>query len=101
MKKVDTRLYTSWKDGTLIFRNTPLTEVIKKLNRWYNVNFEIRDKEIDEFVYSVSFKNDSLATVMNILTQMTPIKFIYSGEHIIVKEDKKRLNNFIKTKIIH
>jgi len=101
VKKVDTKLYTSWKDGILIFRNTPLTEVIKKLNRWYNVNFEIHDKKIGNFVYSVSFKNDSLSTVMNVLTQMTPIKFISSGKQIIVSEDKKRLDYFLKTKSIH
>lgn len=34
--KVDVELYTSWINGYLIFRNEPVTGVIKKLERSYN-----------------------------------------------------------------
>jgi ferric-dicitrate binding protein FerR (iron transport regulator) len=34
--KVDTRLYTSWINGYLLFENEPTVEVFKKLERYYN-----------------------------------------------------------------
>jgi len=34
--------YTGWKDGVLIFDQTPISEVLKKIGRYYNVNFEDR-----------------------------------------------------------
>jgi len=32
--------YISWKDGVMIFNQTPILEVLKKVGRYYNVNFE-------------------------------------------------------------
>ena len=34
-----------WKDNVISFKDTPLTEVVKVLNRWYNVNFKIEDEQ--------------------------------------------------------
>lgn len=38
--KVDVATYTSWKDGVLIFDKTPMSEVLEKIGRYYNINFE-------------------------------------------------------------
>ncbi len=38
--KVNVTAYTSWKDGILVFNKTPISEVLKKIGRYYNVNFE-------------------------------------------------------------
>ena len=37
---VNVNEYTSWKDGVLMFNQTPISEVLKKIGRYYNVNFE-------------------------------------------------------------
>jgi ferric-dicitrate binding protein FerR (iron transport regulator) len=37
-REVATELYTSWKDGYYIFRETPLEEIMTTLASWYNVN---------------------------------------------------------------
>lgn len=36
-QKVDIRLYTSWKDGRFIFEGQNLEEIMKTLERWYDV----------------------------------------------------------------
>lgn len=92
---VNTRNTGSWKSGNLMFNNTPLTEVVKKLNRWYNVNIQIQDTTIEMYLYSVSFKNKPLETVEEILSEITPIKFVKSGSQFLVVKDKKRLKEFI------
>ena len=37
--KVDVSEKTAWKDGKLIFRNTSLDEMLKRLSRHFNVDF--------------------------------------------------------------
>ncbi len=94
--KVDTRIYTSWKDGSLVFNDTPLSEVITRINRWYNVDMVANDKTIEHFDYTVDFENDSLPVVLKLLAKMTPIRFTLSGSQIFVTRDKKRWNDFMK-----
>ncbi len=38
-QKVDVTRYTSWKDGFLLLDNTPMTEVLEQVGRYYNLSF--------------------------------------------------------------
>ncbi|HEY6913248.1 MAG TPA: FecR domain-containing protein, partial [Paludibacter sp.] len=38
---VDTALYTSWKENMLKFEDAPFEEVIKKMERWYDVKIKV------------------------------------------------------------
>ncbi len=96
VEKVDARFYTSWKDGRLIFKDTPLSEVMQRINRWYNVDMVANDKTIEQFNYTVDFDNDSLPAVLTLLKEMTPIRFTVSGNRIFVTRDEKRWSDFMK-----
>jgi hypothetical protein len=47
-REVDVLAYTSWKEGYLTFDDTPVTEVLKQIERYYNLSFNLDD--------TVSFK---------------------------------------------
>lgn len=96
VNKVDTRIYTAWKDGNLVFKDTPLSEVMKRINRWYNVDMVANDKTIEQFNYTVDFEKDSLPVVLKLLKEMTPIRFTISGSRIFVTRDGKRWSDFMK-----
>ncbi len=98
VKKVNTNNYTAWKDGYLVFKDSPLTEVIKKIDRWYNVQMLVNDKVVEQFDYTVEFDNDSLSTVLKVLEEMTPVRFTQSGKNIFITRDKKRWNDFVNVK---
>jgi transmembrane sensor len=38
--EVNTFAYTAWKDGIFFFNNEDMGSIMRKLNRWYNVNIE-------------------------------------------------------------
>jgi transmembrane sensor len=71
----DVYKYIAWKDGKLIFRNDPLSEVVKKIGRIYNVDIEIEGKELKEYRYRATFKDESLDEILKLLTLSSPINY--------------------------
>ena len=65
--------YTSWKEGKLILRNEPMSQVVRKLNRWYNVNIVIRDSRLESYSYRATFVDEKLDEVLKILKRTSPI----------------------------
>ncbi|NLB67869.1 MAG: FecR family protein [Bacteroidales bacterium] len=66
-KIADMRLNTSWKDGYLVFDNTPIEEVIKKIERWYGVVITVNNTKVMDNVFTASFSSESLGQVLNLL----------------------------------
>lgn len=72
---IGTADYTSWKEGKLVFRNDPMQTVIKKLERWYNVDIEIRDQELFSHKYHATFEDESFEEVLRLISLTTPMKY--------------------------
>ncbi len=72
---VNTNKYSSWIDGRLIFEEDSMDEVVNKLNHWFNVNIEIRDPEINTYVYTATFQNESLEQILDLLKLSAPIDY--------------------------
>lgn len=39
-ERVDVSEYISWRNGVMVFNSTPMSEILKKIGRYYNVQFE-------------------------------------------------------------
>lgn len=66
---------TAWKDGLLLFDNTPMSEVIKKMERWYGVSIVVEDPKIYDYRFTAKFKSESVSQVLEILKISSNIKF--------------------------
>jgi len=75
IKKDETELYTGWKNGKLILRNDPMPLLLKRIERWYSVKFNILDKRINEYTYWATFTEESLDQVLRRLSLTGPVKF--------------------------
>jgi len=75
VKNVDVEKYISWKDGKLIFRDDPLSEVVERLNRWYNVNIVILDDILKSYRYVATFEDETLDEILNMLMISAPIEY--------------------------
>ncbi len=60
-------IYSSWKDGRLIFRNEPLKNVVEKLKKWYNIDIEITDTEVYNSIFSGTIKNESYEEIFRLI----------------------------------
>lgn len=96
--KVTTECYTSWKDGKLIFRNEPMEIVLKKLGRWYNVDFVVDNKEIEDYRYRATFVDESLDEVLKLLEHTSPVGYKEIERELLADESysKKRIELFIR-----
>ena len=64
-----------WTDGILQFRGEPMSEVMKKLGRWYNVDIEIRDKQLQKYNFKATFKNEQLEEILRMMALTTPMNY--------------------------
>ena len=83
-KMNDMQHLSMWKQNVIVFKDTPLPEVIKILNRWYNVEFKVEDENVLKYVYTLTSDNTLLEKVLMDLEKIAPVKFEYN-------EDKKEV----------
>lgn len=75
IKDVDVEKYISWTKGRLVFRDDPFSEVVKRLNRWYNVNIIIKDEILKSYEYVATFEDETLDEILKMLTLSAPIRY--------------------------
>lgn len=72
---VDIYEKTAWKDGKLIFRNTPLEEILKKLSRHFNTDIEFHNLSHKDFKYRATFKDETLQQILDYLSKSANIRW--------------------------
>ncbi len=75
ISSVDVSKYKAWTDGRLIFRGDNMAEVVRRIERWYNVEVEIADNDLMQFSFRATFENDSLEDVLKQLSMTSPIEY--------------------------
>jgi len=94
--KENTEKYTSWKNGMMIFDNTPFLEVAKQLERWYGTEIIVKDPEINKYKITTKFRDETLKDVLEMLELSSPLKIKYKANVL----DPKTNQIMIKSKII-
>ncbi|MGQ7870254.1 FecR family protein [Sunxiuqinia sp. sy24] len=67
IKKVETSQYTSWKKGLLIFSDATMSEVVKKLERWYNVSIEVKNPRINNLLFNATILHEDIEDIMELI----------------------------------
>lgn len=67
--------YIAWKEGKLIFENDPFGEVIRRLSRWYHVEFELDDPTLANLTYKATFTSETLPQVLDLMELASPIAY--------------------------
>lgn len=98
-REVIAEKYTSWKEGKLIIRNDPMSEVVKRIGRWYNVEIELKDKELESYRYRATFENETFSEVLKLLELTSPIDYVEQERKMLPDGTftKKRIIFFLKT----
>ncbi len=67
----------AWKDGKMVFRNTPLAKVCKDLSRHFNAEIVLDDDthQLLEHPFTFTVENEPLSLVLGYLCQAAPLKY--------------------------
>lgn len=85
IENADTEKAIAWKNGYFKFRNTPIQEIMREVERWYDVELVYEGKiPKDEFTGFVS-NEVNISAVLKILEQSGGVKFSVKGKKIKVK----------------
>ncbi len=69
----------TWKDGTITFQNEQLKDVVKKLERYYDINVEL-DPKLSSIRFTGKIYNESVEEIMTLIDKIEPIKYEYQKE---------------------
>lgn len=82
--KVDTNIYTGWRKGKLIFKNLQFENIIKKLERHYNVSIVNDNKKLGEQYYNATFDIETIEQVLESFNESYEIKYTIENNKIII-----------------
>ena len=84
LEEVDTRIYTAWINGKMIFKNISFKSIRKKLERKYNVEIINNNKILDENLYNASFDVETIEQVLNTFSENFAINYTIANNQIII-----------------
>ncbi|WP_372933034.1 FecR family protein [Mariniphaga sediminis] len=75
LEVTDVAQYSAWIEGKLVFKSEPMSEVCRRIERWYNVDVVLVDKGLEEYAITGTFVDDSLEDVLLYLSMTSPIRY--------------------------
>ncbi|MEQ8552596.1 MAG: FecR domain-containing protein [Cyclobacteriaceae bacterium] len=85
VQKFDHKEVFGWQNAYLCFTKTSFKEAIESLERWYGVDFEIReDLELDSWKFHGKFHNKSLTYVLHTLSYPDLFKYEIKDKKVTI-----------------
>jgi transmembrane sensor len=82
--KADIDIITAWKNNQLVFKATPVNEVVKYMERWYGVNITLKNNRKTDRKYTFKVKTESLTELLKLINIMTPVDYKINGKDITI-----------------
>jgi transmembrane sensor len=89
-RDIDVASQLAWTHGTLVFRRTPLRDVIPQLNRWYDINVQLGDSTLADYVYTASLGSEPVSHVLELLAASIGTRLVHRGDTIVLLPTQPR-----------
>ncbi len=84
--EVDTDIYTGWMDGKIIFNHIPFKDILKKLERHYDVTINNNNKALDDVRFTASFDTETMEQILNAFNKSHPLYYEIRNDNQIIIE---------------
>ena len=88
-EQVDTRLYSAWKDGKLVFRSECFEELALRMERWYDVQIMIEDQGLKDKKYTGTFEKETIEQALKALSLSMPFYYTIDQNRITIRKIKQ------------
>jgi transmembrane sensor len=76
---------TSWTKKQLVFDKANLTEIVSKIERWYNVKVVIKDEGLRDAKYTALFEEESLEEVLEALRLTGGFRYVIKDKEVTIR----------------
>ncbi|MHA4806894.1 FecR family protein [Flavitalea flava] len=77
----------SWLDNSLAFNQEKLSDIVRQLERWYNVSIEFKNTEIMAYRYTGVFRKKTIRQVLDALAFSKPFSYsLTNGNQIVINK---------------
>ncbi len=77
--------YFAWTEGRLVFRDTPLREVVAQLERWHDVDISLSQSSLGDRPLTASFKGESLAETLRATAAALSLDVVKRGSGYVLR----------------
>ena len=83
--------FTGWIHNELRFENESLYEITRNIQRIYNVEIIFATERLKKLRYTGTLDNNSLESVLNLISLTSPVSFKIDGQKVILLERKNMM----------
>ncbi len=85
VQKVDVDLHLAWKEGKFIFEEQSLEQIMKQLQRWYEMNVFYTNEEVKHYTFSGNLKKyDDFDKIVRMLEEVAGIQISIKENCVII-----------------
>jgi len=85
--KVTTSYYTSWREGYFMFKQEPLSIILKKISRYYNVSIQLNNQEMANSTFSGQLDlRNSAVQVLEVIAEIMSAKVESVDNKILISK---------------
>ncbi|NBA77899.1 DUF4974 domain-containing protein [Emticicia sp. ODNR4P] len=82
---IDARESISWRERKVYFKRERMDLVFRKLERMYEVSFQVNNPQLMDCTWIASFENASLEEVLQLMQSSLGIQYQIKGKEVIIK----------------
>lgn len=75
--RTDGKVETAWRDGMIIFDNTPFDEVLRMISKRFNVDFVVKNEKYRKDSFTGTFSTQRLEQVLGVFSISSKIRWRY------------------------
>lgn len=86
ISEVDVDEFVAWKNGYFMYNNRPLSQVLKELADWYDVEFQSEGVIKDHKIWATMSRYKNLDEVLKMIELTESAKFIRKGRRVFISQ---------------
>lgn len=85
IEEVDPALYSAWMNGKLVFQHMEFADILRRLERHYNVEIINNNSDLDKEVFTARFDTESLEQALDAFAKNYPFEYDRINDQILIK----------------
>lgn len=82
--EVSMNKYIAWKKRQLFFKNDRFEDILKKLERYYDVSIKIESSKLNDTRFTGTFTTETINEVFDVFKELSDFNYIKKGKSIII-----------------